>query len=143
MALSTEEKKAVLAEYGIHETDTGSPEAQIAMLTKRSPSSPSTSRPTSTTTTPVADCSSWSAAGVVCSSTSRRSTSRATARSSSASVCVADPTVASRPPFPVLPEGGEQCFPGAVPRCAPVTRGVFPGSLDTAGAHVPGVDRSD
>ncbi|MDV8000417.1 30S ribosomal protein S15 [Rhodococcus sp. IEGM 1408] len=35
MALSTEEKKAVLAEYGVHETDTGSPEAQIAMLTKR------------------------------------------------------------------------------------------------------------
>lgn len=35
MALSTEQKKAVLAEYGIHETDTGSPEAQIAMLTKR------------------------------------------------------------------------------------------------------------
>ena len=35
MALSTEDKKAVLAEYGIHETDTGSPEAQIAMLTKR------------------------------------------------------------------------------------------------------------
>ena len=33
MALSTEDKKAVLAEYGIHETDTGSPEAQIAMLT--------------------------------------------------------------------------------------------------------------
>lgn len=35
MALSTEEKKAVLAEYGIHETDTGSPEAQVALLTKR------------------------------------------------------------------------------------------------------------
>lgn len=35
MALSTEQKKAVLAEYGIHETDTGSPEAQVAMLTKR------------------------------------------------------------------------------------------------------------
>ncbi|WP_314034004.1 30S ribosomal protein S15 [Dietzia sp. CH92] len=35
MALSTEEKKAVLAEYGIHETDTGSPEAQIALLTRR------------------------------------------------------------------------------------------------------------
>ena len=35
MAMSTEEKKAVLAEYGIHETDTGSPEAQIALLTKR------------------------------------------------------------------------------------------------------------
>jgi len=35
MALTTEEKKAVLAEFGIHETDTGSPEAQIARLTKR------------------------------------------------------------------------------------------------------------
>ena len=35
MALSTEEKKAVLAEYGLHETDTGSPEAQVALLTKR------------------------------------------------------------------------------------------------------------
>lgn len=35
MALSTEDKKAVLAEYGLHETDTGSPEAQIAMLTRR------------------------------------------------------------------------------------------------------------
>src|SRR5699024_2343142 len=36
MALTTEEKKAVLAEVGIHETDTGSPAAQIALLTKRS-----------------------------------------------------------------------------------------------------------
>ena len=35
MALTTEEKKTVLAEYGLHETDTGSPEAQVAMLTKR------------------------------------------------------------------------------------------------------------
>ena len=35
MAMSTEEKKAVLAEFGIHETDTGSPEAQVALLTKR------------------------------------------------------------------------------------------------------------
>ena len=35
MSLSTEQKKAVLAEYGIHETDTGSPEAQIALLSKR------------------------------------------------------------------------------------------------------------
>ena len=35
MALSTEEKKAVLAEYGVHETDTGSPEAQVALLTRR------------------------------------------------------------------------------------------------------------
>ncbi|MBY6411056.1 30S ribosomal protein S15 [Rhodococcus sp. BP-252] len=35
MALTTEEKKAVLSEYGLHPTDTGSPEAQVAMLTKR------------------------------------------------------------------------------------------------------------
>ena len=35
MALTTEQKKSILAEYGLHETDTGSPEAQVAMLTKR------------------------------------------------------------------------------------------------------------
>lgn len=35
MSLNSEEKKAILAEYGLHETDTGSPEAQIAMLTRR------------------------------------------------------------------------------------------------------------
>lgn len=35
MALTTERKKAILAEYGVHDTDTGSPEAQIALLTKR------------------------------------------------------------------------------------------------------------
>ncbi|HEX3781589.1 MAG TPA: 30S ribosomal protein S15 [Pseudonocardiaceae bacterium] len=35
MALSTEQKKTILTEYGTHESDTGSPEAQVAMLTKR------------------------------------------------------------------------------------------------------------
>ena len=35
MSLTSAEKKAVLAEYGLHETDTGSPEAQIALLTQR------------------------------------------------------------------------------------------------------------
>lgn len=35
MALSTEEKAKVLKEYGLHETDTGSPEAQVALLTTR------------------------------------------------------------------------------------------------------------
>jgi small subunit ribosomal protein S15 len=35
VALTTEQKSAVLAEYGLHEKDTGSPEAQVAMLTKR------------------------------------------------------------------------------------------------------------
>ena len=35
MALTTEQKKSTLAEYGVHETDTGSPEAQVALLTQR------------------------------------------------------------------------------------------------------------
>lgn len=35
MALTTEQKKEILTSYGLHETDTGSPEAQVAMLTKR------------------------------------------------------------------------------------------------------------
>ena len=35
MALTSEQKKSILAEYGLHETDPGSPEAQIAMLTNR------------------------------------------------------------------------------------------------------------
>ncbi|MDK8625239.1 small subunit ribosomal protein S15 [Corynebacterium appendicis CIP 107643] len=35
MALSTEKKTEVLKEYGLHETDTGSPEAQVALLTER------------------------------------------------------------------------------------------------------------
>lgn len=35
MALTVEQKKEILGEYGLHETDTGSPEAQVALLTKR------------------------------------------------------------------------------------------------------------
>ncbi|AQQ15491.1 30S ribosomal protein S15 [Corynebacterium glaucum] len=35
MALSTEQKAGILKEYGLHETDTGSPEAQVALLTER------------------------------------------------------------------------------------------------------------
>lgn len=35
MALSAEDKKAILTEYGVHDSDTGSPEAQVALLTKR------------------------------------------------------------------------------------------------------------
>ena len=35
MALSAEAKKSILDEYGVHEGDTGSPEAQVALLTKR------------------------------------------------------------------------------------------------------------
>lgn len=35
MALSSAEKKEILTEYGLHDTDTGSPEAQVALLSKR------------------------------------------------------------------------------------------------------------
>nr|ABW91169.1 ribosomal protein S15 [Mycobacterium lepromatosis] len=35
MALTTKQKKEILSFYGLHDTDTGSPEAQIALLTKR------------------------------------------------------------------------------------------------------------
>jgi len=35
VALTAEQKKEILTSYGLHETDTGSPEAQIALLTKR------------------------------------------------------------------------------------------------------------
>jgi small subunit ribosomal protein S15 len=35
VALDAAQKKTILDEYGTHEGDTGSPEAQIALLTKR------------------------------------------------------------------------------------------------------------
>lgn len=35
MALSITEKKDIIGAYKIHQTDTGSPEVQIALLTKR------------------------------------------------------------------------------------------------------------
>jgi small subunit ribosomal protein S15 len=35
VALSTEQKKSILGDYGVHDSDTGSPEAQVALLTKR------------------------------------------------------------------------------------------------------------
>ena len=35
MALSNEKKQAVIAEYRVHETDTGSPEVQVAIITEQ------------------------------------------------------------------------------------------------------------
>jgi small subunit ribosomal protein S15 len=35
VALSADNKKTILTEYGLHEGDTGSPEAQVALLTQR------------------------------------------------------------------------------------------------------------
>jgi len=35
MALTSEAKRAIMAEFGLHDSDTGSPEVQVALLTKR------------------------------------------------------------------------------------------------------------
>lgn len=35
MALTTAEKQAIISEYATHEGDTGSPEVQVALLSKR------------------------------------------------------------------------------------------------------------
>lgn len=35
MALTTEQKSTILSEYGVHDSDTGSAEAQVALLSKR------------------------------------------------------------------------------------------------------------
>ena len=35
MALSTDEKQAIITEYATHPGDTGSPEVQVALLSKR------------------------------------------------------------------------------------------------------------
>ncbi|HHY34320.1 MAG TPA: 30S ribosomal protein S15 [Firmicutes bacterium] len=35
MALASDKKQAIITQYRIHEKDTGSPEVQIALLTKR------------------------------------------------------------------------------------------------------------
>ena len=57
MALTAEEKQEIIKTYATHEGDTGSPEVQVALLTKRiAESDPSTSRSTSTITTPVVVC---------------------------------------------------------------------------------------
>jgi len=35
VALTAEQRKEILNTYGLHDTDTGSPEAQVALLTRR------------------------------------------------------------------------------------------------------------
>ncbi len=35
MALSLEAKKAIMAAYGLHDSDTGSPEVQVALISER------------------------------------------------------------------------------------------------------------
>ena len=64
-----ETKNKIIAEYATTEGDTGSPEVQIALLSHRIATSPSTSSSTSTTTTAGAACCCWSASAVGCSTT--------------------------------------------------------------------------
>ena len=80
MALTTEQKKEILGTYGLHETDTGSPEAQVAMLTKRISDLTEHLKMHKHDHHRVAACCCWSAVVAGCSSTSPRSTLRATAR---------------------------------------------------------------
>ena len=60
----------ILGQYGLHDTDTGSPEARVAMLTKRISDLTEHLKSTSTTTTPAVGCCCWSAAVAACSNTS-------------------------------------------------------------------------
>ena len=66
MALSTEQKKSILSEYGVHDSDTGSPEAQVALLSKRISGLTEHLGSTSTITTPAGACCCWSAAVAGC-----------------------------------------------------------------------------
>ena len=79
MALSSAEKKEILAEYGLHDTDTGSPEAQVALLSKRISDLTEHSRFISTITIRVVACCSSLVVASVCSSTLQMSTLSVTA----------------------------------------------------------------
>ena len=52
--ITKEKKQELIEQYKINESDTGSPEVQIAILPGASRRSPSISRPTRRTTTPAA-----------------------------------------------------------------------------------------
>ena len=67
MSMTVELKQQVLSDYKIHEKDTGSPEVQIALLTKRIVGVDRTScGRTRRTTRPAAGCSRWSASETAC-----------------------------------------------------------------------------
>lgn len=80
MPLDSTTKKQIMTDYATVEGDTGSPEVQIAMLTKRIQDSPSTLAPTRTTTTAGVACCCSSVGASGCCATSRPPTSSATAR---------------------------------------------------------------
>ena len=79
MALTAEEKQDIIAKYATHEGDTGSPEVQVALLTKRiADLTEHLKEHKHDHTTRVVVCCSWSVTVVVCLITSRALTSTVT-----------------------------------------------------------------
>ena len=76
MSLDAATKKQIIDEYATGDGDTGSPEVQVALLTRRISDLTGTSRSTSTTTTAVVACCCSSVSAVVCSTTCRTPTSQ-------------------------------------------------------------------
>ena len=66
MPLDAAVKKQIMTEYATAEGDTGSPEVQVAMLTRRITDLTEHLKSTSTTTTAAAACCCWSAAAAGC-----------------------------------------------------------------------------
>ncbi|MEZ5189856.1 MAG: 30S ribosomal protein S15 [Schumannella sp.] len=69
MALEADVKKAIIDEYATHPGDTGSPEVQVAILTRRIKDLTEHSRSASTTTTRVVACCSWWVNAAACRAT--------------------------------------------------------------------------
>ena len=80
MPLASDVKKQIMADHATVEGDTGSPEVQVAMLSRRIADLTEHLKSTSTTTTAVVACCCSSAAAAGCSTTWPRRTSTATAR---------------------------------------------------------------
>ena len=66
VALDSDVKKQIMTEYATAESDTGSPEVQVAMLSRRISDLTEHLRSTSTTTTAGVACCCWSAGAAGC-----------------------------------------------------------------------------
>ena len=64
--MTPEEKTAVMKEYALHEGDTGSPEVQIAVLTKRGNDLTEHLKSTAEAITHAAGSSKWSTTDATC-----------------------------------------------------------------------------
>ena len=89
MPLDAATKSRIMTEHATVSGDTGSPEVQVALLTKRIADLTEHLKTHKHDHHSRRGCCCWSAAAAGCSSTSRRRTSSATASSSSGSVFAA------------------------------------------------------